>query len=120
MTEVYKLHRKDADTTSIESAEKVKVNRLEKIVYEVIDNFGTSGCIQDDVLRELHDYPYSTVTARFKALEEKNMIVRCEHTRKGKRGRKQRIMMSKRFYDHNDGMTDEELQQGILGVQNGI
>jgi len=25
-------------------------------------------------------------------------------------------MMSKRFYDHNDGMTDEELQQGILGV----
>jgi len=49
-------------------------------------------------------------------LEEKNMIVRCEHTRKGKRGRKQRIMMSKRFYDHNDGLTDEELQQGILGV----
>ena len=76
MTEVYKLHRKDADTTSIESAQNVKVNRLEKIVYEVIDHFGTSGCIQDDVLQELHDYPYSTVTARFRAVEEKNLIVR--------------------------------------------
>ncbi len=31
MTEVYKLHRKNADTTSIESAQNVKVNRLEKM-----------------------------------------------------------------------------------------
>ena len=116
MTEVYKLHRKDADITSIDSAKKVKVSRLEKIVYQVIDSYGTSGCIQDDVLLDLDNYSYSSITARFKALEEKNMIVRCEHTRKGKSGRRQRVMMSKRFYDHNDGMTDEELQQGILGV----
>ena len=44
------------------------------------------------------------------------MIVRCEHTRKGKSGRRQRIMMSKRFHDHDDQMSDEELQQGLLGV----
>ena len=116
MTEVYKLHRKDADITSKESTKEMDVTRMEKIVYDVIDNYGTSGCIQDDVLRDLDGYSYSTVTARFKALEEKKMIVRCDHTRKGKSGRRQRIMMSKRFHDHDDQMSEEELQQGLLGV----
>lgn len=116
MTEVYKLHRKDADTTSIEAAEELNVSKMEKIVYDVIDNFGTSGCIQDQVLDALPGYGYSTITARFKALEEKNMIVRCSTKVRGKRGRFQRIMMSKRFYDLDDSLTEEEMQQGILGV----
>ena len=116
MTEVYKLHRKDADTTSIESAEKVKVNRLEKIVYEVIDNFGTSGCIQDDVLEKLSNYPYSSVTARFKSLESKKLITRCKTFAKGRSGSRQEYMMSKRFYDLDEDLTEEEKQQGILGV----
>ena len=93
MTEVYKLHRKDADITSKESTKEMDVTRMEKIVYDVIDNYGTSGCIQDDVLRDLDSYSYSTVTARFKALEEKHMSVRCEHTRKGKSGSRQSMMI---------------------------
>tara|TARA_R100000951_G_scaffold102776_2_gene95045 strand:- start:3794 stop:4144 length:351 start_codon:yes stop_codon:yes gene_type:complete len=116
MTQVFKLHRRDADTTSKDSAKKLDVTRMEKIVYDVIDNYGNSGCIQDDVLRDLNSYSYSTVTARFKALEEKMLIVRCDHTRKGKSNRRQRIMMSKRFYDFHNQMSDDELQQGLLGV----
>ena len=38
MTEVYKLHRKDADITSKESTKEMDVTRIEKIVYDVIDN----------------------------------------------------------------------------------
>jgi len=116
MTEVYKLHRKDADDTSVEAAKKLKVNNMEKIVFDVIDSFGTTGCIQDHVLDKLQGHAYSTVTARFKALEDKKMIVRCETKLKGKSGRSQRIMMSKRFYDLDDTLTEEEMQQGILGV----
>ena len=116
MTELYKLYRNDADTTSIEAAEKINVTKMEDIVYHVIDDFGTSGCIQDQVLEKLPYYSYSTVTARFKALEEKNMIVRCPTKAKGRSGRNQRIMMSKRFYDLDDSLTEEEMRQGILGV----
>ena len=116
MTELYKLYRNDADTTSIEATEKINVTKMEAIVYHVIDDFGTSGCIQDQVLEKLSYYSYSTVTARFKALEEKNMIVRCPTKAKGGSGRNQRIMMSKRFYDLDKDLTEEEKQQGILGV----
>ena len=43
MTELYKLYRNDADTTSIEAVESIDVSKMEKIVYEVIDNYGQSG-----------------------------------------------------------------------------
>ena len=44
------------------------------------------------------------------------MIVRCPTKAKGRSGRNQRIMMSKRFYDLDEDLTEEEKQQGILGV----
>ena len=116
MTERYKLHRKDASETSIEAAYTVPLGKMEALVLETIDDFGTSGCIQDQVLEKLPHYSYSPVTARFKALEEKNMIVRCPTKAKGRSGRNQRIMMSKRFYDLDEDLTEEEKQQGILGV----
>ena len=115
MTELYKLYRNDADTTSIEAVESINVSKMEKIVYEVIDNYGQSGCIQDDVLKKLPQFRYSSITARFKALEEKNLIVRCDETKKGDSGRSQRYMMSKRYYDLED-LTEEEKLQGMLGV----
>jgi len=115
MTELYKLYRNDADTTSIEAVESIDVSKMEKIVYEVIDNYGQSGCIQDDVLKKLPQFRYSSITARFKALEEKNLIVRCDTTKKGDSGRSQRYMMSKRYYDLED-LTEEEKLQGLLGV----
>ena len=116
MTEIYKLYRNDADTTSIEAAEKINVTKMEDIVYHVIDDFGTSGCIQDDVLEKLSNYPYSSVTARFKSLESKKLITRCKTFAKGRSGSRQEYMMSKRFYDLDEDLTEEEKQQGILGV----
>ncbi len=50
MTEIYKLYRRDGDVTSIEAAESLNVNRMERIVYDVIDRFGPFGCIQDQEL----------------------------------------------------------------------
>ena len=43
------------------------------------------------------------------------MIVRCDTTKVAKSGRRQRYMMSKRYYDLED-ITEEEKQQGSLGV----
>ena len=37
-----KLYRNDADITSIEAAESVDINKMEKIVFECIDSFGKS------------------------------------------------------------------------------
>jgi predicted transcriptional regulator len=119
MTETYKMYRTDSDNTSIEAANSIDVTKLEAIVWAVIDRFGTGGCIQDEVLEELSAYRYNSISNRFKALVEKNLIVRCEMTRKGKSGRSQRVMMSKRFYDLEE-ITEEERQQHLAETQRGI
>ena len=116
MTERHTLHRRDARKTSIEAAYTVPLGKMEALVYKTIDDFGTSGCIQDDVLEKLSNYPYSSVTARFKSLESKKLITRCNTFRKGKSGSRQEYMMSKRFFDLDEDLTEEEKQQGILGV----
>ena len=108
MTEIYKLYRKDGDVTSIEAAESLNVNRMERIVYDVIDRFGPFGCIQDQVLAKLPTYNYGTVTARFKALVEKKLIVRTDMKKKGNSGRNQRVMMSKKHYDY------QQKKQGFI------
>jgi hypothetical protein len=119
MTEKHKLYRAEGDTTSAEAANSVDATKLEAIVWAVIDRFGTSGCIQDDVLEELSNYKYNSISNRFKALEEKKLIVRCEVTRRGKSGRSQRVMMSKRFYDLEE-ITDEERQQAVAEQEAGV
>lgn len=94
-TPAYKLHRKDSSDTSVEAAYAVKATAMESIVLETIDTLGKDGCIQDDVLRTLPMYAYSTVTARFKALNEKGFIEYTGEKRKGKSGRNQRVMRKK-------------------------
>ena len=89
------LARRDASDTSIEAAKAVDSKGLEQQVYNIIACFGTSGCIQDDVLRTLPMYAYSTVTARFKALHEKGFIEYTGEKRKGRSGRNQRVMRKK-------------------------
>lgn len=119
MTETYKMYRTDSDNTSIEAANSVDATKLEAIVWAVIDKYGTTGCIQDDVLNDLSNYRYNSITNRFKALEEKGLIVRCEITRRGKSGRNQRVMMSKRFYDLEE-ITDEEIIQAVAEEKAGV
>ena len=89
----FKLHRKDSPQTSIEAAQKVDTTKLEKIVYEAIKGF-PDGCISDDVLRLFPMYPYSSITARYKSLYEKDLI-EFEGTRVGRSGRQQRVMLAK-------------------------
>ena len=91
-TPAYKLHRRDAPQTSVDAAHAVKTTEMETIVLETISRLGQSGCIQDDVLKSLSGYSYSSVTARFKALHEKGYIEYTGERRKGKSGRNQRVM----------------------------
>ena len=94
-TPAYKLHRKDAPQTSVEAAYALQTTPMESIVLDCIGSLGQLGCIQDDVLRSLPDYAYSTVTARFKSLCEKGLIEYTGEKRKGRSGRNQRVMRKK-------------------------
>jgi len=93
-----KLVRRDAPPTSQEAAKSVDTTNMEQIVYEVIANY-PQGCIQDEVLAQLMSYPYSTVTARFKALIDKGYVIDTGLTRPGKSGRKQRVLIIKEFHN---------------------
>lgn len=90
-THIARLFRKNDPQTSFEAAEKVDTKKLEMMVYEAIKSFGDNGCISDQILDLFPTLPYSSVTARYKALMEKNYI-RIDGTRTGKSGRKQRVM----------------------------
>lgn len=91
-TEPFKLARRDDPETSHAAAEKVDTNKLEALVWSVIREFGPKGCISDDVRKKLHSFPYSSVTARYKALDEKKLIEFTGEKRQGSSGRSQRVM----------------------------
>ena len=93
-----KLVRRKDPHTSQEAAKSVDTTNMEQIVYEVISQY-PSGCIQDEVLAHLMSYPYSTVTARFRALLDKGYIIDTGLTRPGKSGRKQRVLIIKEFHN---------------------
>jgi hypothetical protein len=88
------LVRKNAPVTSVEAAASLDSASMEYRVYEVIATF-ENGCIQDEVLQILHNYPYSSVTARFRALLDKGYIFDTGLTRPGKSGRQQRVLKIK-------------------------
>lgn len=86
-----KLVRKDDPHTSHTAAKLVNTTTLEQRVYEVIAMY-PNGCIQDEVLNNLNHLPYSSVTARFKALIQKGYVTTTGETRTGRSGRPQRVM----------------------------
>lgn len=85
------LVRKDSPVTSIEAAASLDSASMEQIVYEVIASFD-NGCCQDEVLAKLPQYPYSSVTARFRGLLDKGYIIDTGLTKAGRSGRQQRIL----------------------------
>jgi hypothetical protein len=89
-TEARKLVRRNDPSTSHEAAAKVDTSRLERMVYEAIKRF-PNGCIADQVLAEFPGMPYSSITARFKALIDKGFVV-VDGTRPGRSRRSQRVM----------------------------
>lgn len=92
-TAPFKLARKNDPVTSHEAAQVVDTQKLEQIVYEAIKGF-PDGCISDEILEKYPQYPYSSITARYKALLDKGFI-EITGTRIGRSGKKQRIMKCK-------------------------
>jgi hypothetical protein len=88
------LVRKTAPVTSVEAAASLDSASMEQRVYEVIATF-ENGCIQDEVLDQLSQYPYSSVTARFRTLLNRGYIIDTGLTRPGKSGRQQRVLKIK-------------------------
>lgn len=99
-TEARKLARKDSHETSKAAANSAAVlsGKMEKMVHLIITGHGETGCISDEVRdiarEEFNVHGYSSVTARYKALEEKGFIKFTGETRQGHSGKAQRVMVS--------------------------
>jgi hypothetical protein len=86
------MYRHDAIQTSIDAANSIDANYLERKVLNVISSFGPDGCISDEVRDELPELTYGSVTARYASLIRKNLVYRPGKQRKGKSGRMQSVM----------------------------
>jgi len=96
-TAAYKLVRVEGPETSVESAYSVNSAKLEKLVLGSIAEFGQRGCISDEV-RFMHPgLPYSSITARYKALVDGGHIYFTGEKRKGCSTRMQRVMTASIF-----------------------
>jgi uncharacterized protein YwgA len=86
----FKLARREDPVTSHQAAQVVDTTKLEQMVYEAIKSH-PEGCISDEILEMYPNYPYSSITARYKSLLDKGFI-EITGVRRGKFGRNQRIM----------------------------
>lgn len=99
----HKLARRDDPETSHMAANEVDSATWERRVLEVISSYGFIGCVQQDVLDEIRNrfgdnIPYSTVTARFRGLEEKGLIGYTGETRQQNgRGRHSRVRVASEY-----------------------
>jgi len=91
-TAPFKLVRNQDPVTSHEAAQTVDSTKLEQMVYEAIKGF-PDGCISDEILNMYPQYPYSSITARYRALLDKGYI-EVTGVKRGRFGRNQRIMRS--------------------------
>ena len=89
-TEPFKLVRNQDPATSHQAAQLVDSTKLESLVYEAIKSH-PEGCISDEILQMYPNYPYSSITARYRALLDKDLI-EVTGVKRGKFGRNQRIM----------------------------
>jgi hypothetical protein len=89
-TAAFKLARREDPTTSHQAAQAVDTTKLETLVYEAIKGF-PDGCISDEILAMYPNYPYSSITARYRALLDKGFI-EVSGVKRGKFGRNQRVM----------------------------
>jgi hypothetical protein len=89
-TPAFKLARREDPTTSHQAAQVVDSTKLEQMVYEAIKSH-PEGCISDEILEMYPNYPYSSITARYRALLDKGFI-EVTGVRRGRFGRNQRIM----------------------------
>lgn len=97
--QAYKMYRTSDPVTSKEAAESLDVNAMERIVLQAIESFGADGCISDQVQDKLAGYGYSTVTARYKPLKEKGLVIVDDRKKKGRSGRGQLMMWASKHYE---------------------
>ena len=106
------MHRRESPTTSADAANDINTTFLEEMVFSVIESHGGAGCISDDVRAALSGLSYSSVTARYKALAEKGMIVYPGSKRKGESGRSQQVMIARTMVPHSKrSYTVEDLKK---------
>jgi hypothetical protein len=86
----FKLVRREDPTTSHQAAQVVDTTKLESLVYEAIKSH-PDGCISDEILAMYPNYPYSSITARYRALLDKGFI-EVTGVKRGRFGRNQRVM----------------------------
>lgn len=79
-------------STSRAAYRSIPTTDLEEKVLAVINACGVDGCISDDIRKCYPDLSYSSITARFSALEQKGQIFRAGDTRPGESGRQQKVM----------------------------
>ena len=91
-TDPRKLVRRNDPDTSHAAAAKVDTSRLEQLVYDAIKTFGERGCISDEVRAKFTNFPYSSITARYRALLDKGYIEDTGMRRKGISGKTQRVL----------------------------
>lgn len=94
-TDPKKLARRESPDTSKAAAGGVDTTALEAKVHRAIASYGQHGCIASNLLEgRFKGLPYSSVTARFKALVDKGFITAGPDKRPGTSGRMQRVMRS--------------------------
>lgn len=81
----YKLHRINAPETSVKAAYSVDVTAREKLVFDAIKESGVRGATIKELARAYPDVPYTTLSARPKALQEKGLIYYAGDVRENSR-----------------------------------
>tara|TARA_R110002020_G_C16230003_1_gene768265 strand:+ start:801 stop:1157 length:357 start_codon:yes stop_codon:yes gene_type:complete len=96
-TDPRNLSRTYDPRTSHEAAHSIDTTNLERLVYDTIRQAGRMGMISDEVRDALahRNLSYSSVTARYSALKDKDLIVLSGEKRPGKSGRRQNVMVAR-------------------------
>lgn len=90
-----KLVRRQDPDTSHQAAVSIDSKGLEQMVFNAIKSHGDLGCISDQILQQFNHLPYSSVTARYRALLDKGLIEDTGERRSGRSGKPQRVMKAK-------------------------
>ena len=94
----FKLVRRGDPSTSHDAAASIDATGMELVVLNEIRKFGTTGCISDQICAALSQHRYSTVTARYKQLKEKGLIIVDGTKVKASSGRQQMVMWASEYY----------------------
>lgn len=71
-------------------------------VLELIEEFGSIGCISDDILRQFpSETKNGSITGRYSELEERGLIYRNGDTRPNSAGKMQMVMRHAKFATHS-------------------